>query len=166
MSLTGEPGQPLLVRQETAERLGAGRTRTLLLADSDTTDGAVSANRAIMDMGADGPPPHLHRRSTETFFVLSGSLSALAGDRVITLEKGDFLSVPPGTPHAFGAAPGSDADVLIVFSPAATRRFEYFRLVDRVMTGQAAVDEILQTQERFDNYFLQSDAWLTARVAR
>lgn len=155
--------QPALVRYQSAERLGAGHSHTLLLADSDTTHGAVSANRAILEAGADGPPPHLHHRSTEVFFVLDGSLTALAGDQVITLEKGDFLSVPPDTAHAFGASPGSDADVLIVFSPAATKRFEYFRLVDKVIKGQATVDEILAAEERFDNHFFQSDAWQAAR---
>lgn len=163
MSSARDPGEPLLVRYQDAERLGAGHSRTLLLADSDTTDGAVSANRAILQAGTDGPPPHLHRRSAEIFFVLDGSLTALAGERVLTLEKGDFLSVPPGTPHAFGASPGSDADVLILYTPAATRRFEYFRLADKLLNGQATIEEILESQECFDNHFLRSDIWQAAR---
>ncbi|HEX6449699.1 MAG TPA: cupin domain-containing protein [Trebonia sp.] len=163
MSVTSGTSEPVLVRYQAAERLGAGHSHTLLLADSDTTNGAVSANRAILEAGADGPPPHLHRRSTEVFFVLGGSLTALAGDQVITLEKGDFLSVPPGMPHAFGASPGSDADVLIMFSPAATKRFEYFRLVDKVIKGEATVDEVLAAEERFDNHFFQNDLWQAAR---
>lgn len=163
MSTVSDASQPLLVRYQDAERLGAGHSRTLLLADSDTTGGAVSANRTLLEAGADGPPPHLHHRSTEIFFVLAGSLTALAGERVLTLGRGDFLSVPPGMPHAFGARPGSDADVLIVFSPAATQRFEYFRLVDKVIKGQATMEEILNSEERFDNHFLRSDAWQQAR---
>jgi len=165
MTEASESGKPLLVRAHDAERLGAGRTRTVLLADSDTTNGAVSANRAILQAGADGPPPHFHRRSAEVFFVLDGSLTALAGDEVVTLEKGDFLSVPAGTPHAFGASPGADADVLIVFSPAAAKRFEYFRLADKVIRGQADVAEILAAQERFDNHFLHNALWQAARQA-
>ena len=111
------------------------------------------------------PPPHLHRRSTEVFFVLDGSLTALAGDEVISLEKGDFLSVPPGMPHAFGASPGSDADFLILYTPADAKLFEYFRLVDKVIRGQAAPDEILASEERFDNHFLQSNLWQAVRQA-
>lgn len=166
MSAVGDPSQPLLVRYEDAERLGAGQSQILLLADSDISGGAVSANRTVLGAGVDGPPPHLHHSSTEIFFVLDGSLTALAGERVLTLEKGDFLSVPPDMPHAFGASPGSDADVLILFSPAATRRFEYFRLVDKVTKGQATIEEILESEERFDNHFLRSDVWQAARQSK
>jgi len=165
MSAINEFGEPILMRYRDAETLGAGNSRTLLLADSDTTNGAVSANRAMLQAGIDGPPPHLHHHSTEVFFVLDGSLTALAGDKIITLNKGDFLSVPPDTPHAFGAARGQDADVLVVFSPAAIKRFEYFRLVDKIVKGQASPDEILATQERFDNHFLHSELWQQARQA-
>lgn len=87
--------------------------------------------------------------STEIFFVLEGSLVALAGDRVLTLEKGDYLSVPRSMPHACAAPRGCNADVLITFAPAANERFKYFRLVDRVLKGRAAPEEILQTQDRF-----------------
>jgi hypothetical protein len=56
--------------------------------------------------------------------------------------------------HAFGASTGSDADLLILFSPAATQRFEYFCLADKVTKGQATIEEILESEERFDNHFL------------
>lgn len=62
-----------------------------------------------MATGADGPPPHYHAGSAEIFFVLDGALEALAGDRVLTLGKGDFLAVPAFMPHAFAAPAGSSA---------------------------------------------------------
>jgi hypothetical protein len=40
-------------------------------------------------------------------------------------------------------------------------RFEYFRLADRVIKGQASPREILEAQERFDNHFLDVPAWRT-----
>jgi hypothetical protein len=38
-------------------------------------------------------------------------------------------------------------------------RFEYFRLGDRVIKGQASPQEILDSQERFDNHFIDSPTW-------
>jgi hypothetical protein len=84
---------------------------------------------------------------------------------VLSLEEGDFLSVPRSMPHAFASPPDVGADVLIVFAPAANERFEYFRLVDRVIKGQADPQEILDTQERFDNHFVDSAPWRKARTA-
>lgn len=146
----------LLVRANEAEVLESPLNTMHLLADGATTDGAISANRVLLGEGASGPPPHFHTTSSEIFFILGGSLEALAGDRIVTLDAGDFLSVPRGMPHAFGAAPGSTADVLIVFAPGLQDRFEYFRLGNRVMKGQASPQEILDTQDRFDNHFLDA----------
>jgi hypothetical protein len=62
-------------------------------------------------------------------------------------------------PHAFAAPEGGHADVLIIFAPGVKDRFEYFRLGDRVIKGQASPQEILDSQERFDNHFIDSPTW-------
>lgn len=137
-----------------------------LLEESATRLGAVldpGGRVAILARGTDGPPPHYHRQSSETFFILRGALVVLAGEQVLTLKEGDFLSVPRSTPHAFAAPPDADADVLIAYAPASTARFEYFRLVDRVLKGHADPQEIIDTQERFDNHFVDSPPWHDAR---
>jgi hypothetical protein len=54
--------------------------------------------------------------------------------------------------------------VLILFAPGAKDRFEYFRLADRVIKGQANPQEILVAQERFDNHFIDSPIWRQART--
>lgn len=149
----------VLVRDGEAETLGGERATIRLLADGSTTDGAISANRTLLGDGVTGPPPHYHASSAEIFFVLDGSLRALAGDRVVTLDKGDFLVVPKLMPHAFAAPAGATADLLVVFAPGMQDRFEYFRLGDRVLRGEASPQEILATQDRFDNHFVASSHW-------
>jgi ribosomal protein L16 Arg81 hydroxylase len=96
--------------------------------------------------------------------VLSGALEALAGERVVTLEHGDFLTIPPDVPHSFWAPDDSGADVLILFAPGIEERFEYFRLAERVLKGQASPEEILDSQERFDNHFVESQVWVSRRT--
>jgi mannose-6-phosphate isomerase-like protein (cupin superfamily) len=160
MSLITVDGRSALVtRDAEAEQLGDAAITTKLLGDADTTDGAVSANRAIMRPDAAGPPPHYHKTAAEIFFVLDGAVEALAGDRLVTIERGDFLVVPKGMPHTFAPAPGQAADVLVLFAPGLNERFEYFRLANRVMRGEASPQEIFGSQERFDNYFVQSPVW-------
>ena len=42
-------------------------------------------------------------------------------------------------------------------------RFDYFRLLGRLGKGEATLDELLESQERFDNHFLDSPEWTEAR---
>jgi mannose-6-phosphate isomerase-like protein (cupin superfamily) len=151
-----------LVRAADAELIGEAPGTIRLLADAGATGGASSSQRVTLGDGANGAVPHHHTGSAELFFVISGSLQVLAGDDVVTAGEGDFLVVPPGMPHAFGATEGHDADVLIVLTPG-IERFEYFRLLDRVRRGTATPQEILDTQDKFDNHFLDSPPWRAAR---
>jgi quercetin dioxygenase-like cupin family protein len=165
MSLVNADGSKAVVIKDTeAEVLQAGTTTIKLIADSDTTDDLVSVNRSILDAGASGPLPHYHSGSAELFFVLGGTLQALAGDQVHMLDIGDFLLVPKNTPHAFAPPAGAEADVLILFVPAMMKRFDYFRLGERIMKGQASPEEMLKTQDRFDNHFVDSPIWREVRA--
>lgn len=166
MSLITVDGRSaLLTRDADAEQLGDALITTKLLGDADTTDGVVSANRAVMRPDASGPPPHFHKTAAEIFFVLDGAVEALAGDQLVTIERNDFLVVPKGMPHTFAPAPGGSADVLVMFAPGLNERFEYFRLADRVMRGEASPQEIFDSQERFDNYFVTSEVWTRGQFA-
>jgi mannose-6-phosphate isomerase-like protein (cupin superfamily) len=152
---------PALTRAVDAEALEVGASRMALLAEAAVTGGALDACRTVLPAGTAGPPPHHHRGATEVFFVLDGGLEVLAGSRLLTLGAGDLLVVPPGTAHAFAAPPGRPADVLLVFTPGMTDRFGYLRLAGRVLRGEADPAEVLATQERFDNHFVDSPVWRT-----
>ncbi|WP_067890401.1 cupin domain-containing protein [Nocardia vaccinii] len=150
----------LLVRHDEAERLDT--MGVWLYADHDTTGGALSGNRAYLPAGQDGPPPHFHTTSAELFFMLGGRLRVLAGQEIMDIVEGDFLLVPAGMTHAWAAPDDSPADVLVIFTPG-IERFDYFRLGDRIRRGLADPAEILATQERFDNHFVDSPVWRQAR---
>jgi len=94
--------------------------------------------------------------------MLGGTVQVLSGEEVPTAGEGDLLVVPPKLPHAFAAAPGQPADLLIVIAPGA-ERFEYFRHLARILTGQATPQSLLEVQERYDTWFLDSPAWTRAR---
>lgn len=150
---------PVVVRSADAEVLASDPTSAItLLVDAEATQGRVTSNRTRFEAGNDGAPPHYHARGAELFFIIDGSLQMLLDDEVTVVQRGDFVVVPPGTKHAFRPAPGADADVLVVFTPG-TERFEYYRLLDRLHRGEATPQELLDTQERFDNHYVDSPEW-------
>ncbi|MES4892773.1 cupin domain-containing protein [Streptomyces sp. NPDC096012] len=148
----------VLVRDAEAELVGRAPLGVRLLADSSATGGALSTVRVTLAEGADGARPHVHHGSAEMFFVLDGEAELLSGDDVVTALSGDLVVVPPDRPHAFAAAPGSTADILIVIAPG-VERFEYFRHLQRIRTGQATEESLLEVQELYDNHFVKSGAW-------
>ncbi|MFF5719742.1 cupin domain-containing protein [Streptomyces buecherae] len=155
---TTSPLPAVLTRHAEAETCADPSSVMRLLGESDATPGGFTSYRSSFATGAAGAPAHFHTKATELFFVLGGSLRVLVGEEVTTLDQGDFLAVPPHTPHAFAAAPGAEADVLFVFTPGLPR-FDYLRLLGRVMRGEADPKEIAESAERFDNHYVDSPVW-------
>ncbi|MFD0359050.1 cupin domain-containing protein [Streptomyces sp. NPDC127110] len=148
---------PLVVQPEEAEDVplpgGAGMR---LLADASDTAGALGANLLRLAAGADGAGPHHHARSTEVFYVLDGAarfrLWGADGERAGTVGAGGLVVVPPDTVHAFGAAPGRAAELLVLLTPGVDR-FGYFRALGRVRRGEEPFEVLLGEQHRYDVHF-------------
>lgn len=154
--------ETVLVRAAEAEVVGGDPVAVRLLADSSSSGGALSTVRVTLGEGVDGARPHLHRNSAEMFYLLDGEAEVLSGDDVVTASRGDLIIVPPGRPHAFAAAPGAPADLLIVITPG-IERFEYFRHLQRIRLGEVGADSLLELQELYDNLFLRSEPWEARR---
>jgi quercetin dioxygenase-like cupin family protein len=157
--------ESVIVRSADAEVIGRIPTTIRLLADSSATGGALSAQRVTLTDGADGAAPHHHAGSAELFYLLDGTAQLLTGDEVVTAERGDLVIVPPGLAHAFAAAPGHDADILIVITPG-VERFEYFRQLERIAYGKQPPESLLEVQELYDNHLRTSAAWNATRSGR
>ncbi|GGV46368.1 cupin domain-containing protein [Streptomyces spectabilis] len=157
--------EALLVRPGTAERVplphGGGFE---LLADAAATGGSLGVNRLTLADGADGARPHLHALSTELFYVLDGALDLYLDGAFETVGRGGLVVVPPGMPHAFGAAAGAGADLLAVLTPGVDR-FDYFRSLGRIQHGLDSFDRLLPEQDRYDVHFLDASDWRSARAA-
>ncbi|MZD06492.1 cupin domain-containing protein [Streptomyces sp. SID5785] len=158
-----DPDRGHLVRAADAEVVGRAPTTVRLLADSSATGGALSTQRVTLTEGANGATPHHHARSAELFYVLDGTAQLLCGEQVVTAGRGDLVVVPPKTAHAFAAAPGEHADLLIVITPG-VERFEYFRHLERIAYGKVPPESLLDVQELYDTYFQQSVPWTDARA--
>lgn len=145
-----------LVRAGDAEILPA--SGVTLLADAESTGGRLTSHRSRFAGGSAGAPPHFHKTAAELFLVLDGSLDVLLDNEIVTITADDLLVVPPGLPHAFAPSAARSAEVLFVLTPAKPR-FDYYRLLERLYTGAATQQEIVDSQDRFDNHYVESPVW-------
>ena len=47
------------------------------------------------------PPPHIHEREDEFYYILSGSMRVFCGAERLHAEAGDYVFVPQGAAHTF-----------------------------------------------------------------
>ncbi|HEX4165449.1 MAG TPA: cupin domain-containing protein [Bryobacteraceae bacterium] len=70
------------------------------LATDENTGGAFDLVLSNMRSGTE-PPPHVHTREHECFYVLDGELDAYVGNNVFHVGPGECAFLPLGRPHAF-----------------------------------------------------------------
>ena len=91
------------------------------LATGEDTNGKYALWEAVVPPGG-GPPPHVHSREEEGFYVLDGEITFhVDGERVVA-TAGMFANMPVGTPHSFKNESGEPARMLISVAPAGLER--------------------------------------------
>ncbi len=65
------------------ERIKAGASITVMKATAETTGGAFSISEGTFPAGMKGPARHAHGYTTDTFYVLEGTLHMTVGDSEI-----------------------------------------------------------------------------------
>jgi len=70
-----------------------------------------------------GVPRHTHTREDETYYVLSGELEVIVGDKVFTLREGDTLIAPRDIPHQLRNSGNTENHYLLMFSPSGFEGF-------------------------------------------
>jgi mannose-6-phosphate isomerase-like protein (cupin superfamily) len=70
------------------------------LADARETGGAFSLIDAVLKPGNE-PPPHVHTREDELFYVIEGSFDVYVGEEVLPVNEGGCVFLPRLKPHAF-----------------------------------------------------------------
>jgi quercetin dioxygenase-like cupin family protein len=100
---------------------GPGDHYTFLVTGEET-GGAYFAMEALVPAGG-GPPPHIHTREDETFYVLEGEIEFLLGEETILAGPGDFVNVPRQTVHRFLNVGAETARLILTFTPAGIDRW-------------------------------------------
>ncbi len=87
------------------------------LATGEDTNGKYAMWEAIVPPGG-GPPPHVHSREEEGFYILEGEITLQVGEKRIVATAGMFANMPVGTPHSFKNELNCPAKMLISVAPA------------------------------------------------
>jgi len=65
-----------------------------------------------------GPPPHIHTREEEGFYILEGEVTFYVEDQILVGRPGDSFHVKRGTLHRFKNESGKPAKMLVWVAPA------------------------------------------------
>jgi quercetin dioxygenase-like cupin family protein len=89
---------------------------TTNLAETKDTNGAFLLIEATLAPGTE-PPPHVHTREDELFYVLEGEFDVYVGEKAFNVKAGECVFMPRFKPHAF-VIRSSGLRVLALFTPA------------------------------------------------
>jgi mannose-6-phosphate isomerase-like protein (cupin superfamily) len=70
-----------------------------------------------------GPPPHIHHREDEAFYIQEGELEFQLGDRTVIATPGTFLYSPKGHLHSFKNITDQRAKILVWCTPAGIEKY-------------------------------------------
>lgn len=106
-----------------------------VLASGDDTGGAYALIHAEVPPGG-GPPPHIHGREDEAFYVIEGEIAFRADGRDIVGMPGMWITLAKGSLHQFKNTGRGTAKMLIVVSPSGLEKF--FAEVGTPVTNRAS----------------------------
>lgn len=136
---------PLCVPADTGPSFWGPGDRYTFLVTGEQSDGAYFIMEALVPPEG-GPPPHIHRREQESFYLLDGTLDIQMGDKVVQASTGDFVHIPCGTVHCFRNSGSSTARMLLIFSPGGIEGFFEETLepvADRLAAPPANMDAVV-----------------------
>jgi len=126
------------------------------LVEKNDSNGAFSLLEAILVPGNE-PPPHVHTREDEHFYVLEGEFDGYVEEDAFNLNAGESIFLPRFQPHAF-VIRFPRLRVLVLFTPGGLE--EAFRKMSSPAhnleppTGalKYAQSDLEQTAQRFARY--------------
>jgi len=125
------------------------------LATGEDTNGLYAMCEAIVSPGG-GPPPHIHSREEEGFYVMEGEITFQIGDDRIVAKAGTFANMPVGVPHSFKNESKESAKMLITIAPAGLEQM-FFEVGSALTPGATVapkptkvdIDKLLATAPKY-----------------
>jgi quercetin dioxygenase-like cupin family protein len=121
-----------------AERPGL---RVSLLVEVDE----IAIAEVTTEPGGLSPPLHVHRRHSESFYVLAGELTFTANGSELRATAGSWVQVPPGVPHTFAATGSEEARFLDIHTPSCG-----FGDFTRALSSARDEEALAAAREEFD----------------
>ena len=129
------------------------------LATGEDTHGQFALIEAVARKG-NVPPPHIHHREDEIFYVLEGEVVVSVGDRTINGTPGTMVFLPRDVAHSF-TIESEQSRMLILLTPAGLEGwFKEFSVPAPAMTlppadqGYGDVQKMLEAAPRYGIEFV------------
>ena len=141
--------EPSILGPGQGERIGNGPASSTIVATRETTNGGFTITDTTVPAGFPGPPPHSHRRLTDSFYVLEGTLTVYVEGEAHDLGPGSYACIPPHNVHTFSNRSAAPARFLNINSPGGWE--DYLRAIAHLMKdGSPAPEEWRAVMARFD----------------
>ncbi len=118
-----------------------GPNTIAIKATSEDTGGGFFLSESTIAPGFHGPPPHVHERLHDMFYVLDGTLTMRLGDEEREGGPGTFVCVPPGTVHTFSNAVDATVRTLNLMAPGGLE--QYLKEVAEATRGGPADPQLM-----------------------
>ncbi len=125
-----------------------------ILVSSGDTNGSFALIHGYEIKGLE-PPPHIHTREDESFYILNGEINYTVDNETFMGKRGDWIFLPRNIPHFFKVQTDK-AEVLIQLSPGGFE--EYFKemseparelVIPHHPEGPPDVKKIVETAARY-----------------
>ena len=114
--------QVTVVRPERGQTVRIAGIAHRFLGTGAGTDGSYVLLEAEVAPGG-GPPPHMHAREEEGFYILEGEVDFTAEGATLRAGPGAYLNMPKTTPHSFRNNTDRPARMLVLCAPAGIEHF-------------------------------------------
>jgi mannose-6-phosphate isomerase-like protein (cupin superfamily) len=106
---------------------GADRVRIIVSGEDSggsysLLEWTVAAGPKLSDVERRDYAMHLHGACEEFFLIKLGDLEFAIDDKIVRMTAGDFVRVPPNTPHGYQNVSGAPVEMLIGFYPGGFER--------------------------------------------
>jgi mannose-6-phosphate isomerase-like protein (cupin superfamily) len=125
--------EPVFRRPNEGRTIGVVGDVYRFLATGEETNGKYAICEALVPPGG-GPPPHIHSREEESFYILEGELAIYFGEQRFVARTGTFANVPVGTLHRFCNESDRPVRMLITVTPAGLEKM-FFEIAQTVEPG-------------------------------
>lgn len=161
--------QPFVIARDEAPKYWLVDSLWSVLATAETTGGELTVLDQVMPKRS-GPPPHVHDRLHEYFYILDGVIRFQIGTEVKTVSAGSMVSIPRNTIHGFAVA-SETARVLNLYTPAGfTEQITFMGTPATDLRLPRAGEQAPASEDRQKAYAtrsaeLNTQRWLTADEA-
>lgn len=144
--------RPVVIRPEEGRLVPIGASTVRLLTVGSDTANRSSVEEIRVPGRFGGPPPHFHRKTNHSWYVIEGELRLTLEGESFDLPPGGFVYVPTGSSHTFANVTASDARMVEFTTPGG---FDlYLRELGEAFPAGTDIDpqQMIEIMARHDTY--------------